>query len=545
MSEYLENTSNSYINDYSKFDYSNSENKDGSLVFDETIKRINVSLIQEPEFMSINRYVNNKKIFTNNLNKYIEFIKKLKDEKEYKYYEIPFKWDSYYLDEFKRDAEIINDIFDIVKEYSKGNEIMINKELDLNKSDIIEIYCYNSFRVANEITNLLFKKKYKTVVLKTIVEHEEFLIENLTRNVIHIFSVIPSENKDKKGLKLRTVSNTIKDDIMYYPQELKIIDYYSDIMNVVQYPEFQDVINIYKNNIKVLEKNSHKEPVDEKPDMQINKIMGKEGGVKINDFGLSDYYISKTPIASSFMDLGSSLLEKKGGNVCDDKKKDLIFQMKYTILEKMMNNDKYVLLGSWAYYVKKYGMELPCIIEDRIQIASIYHFNKLFSKIKNIIKSIYGYDVKEGTKHFMKIPKEYRLTNTSIKIIIPGKMIHKEHILIEYVNILEYQALPCYKNELFIFLGKNMLLRLLFIELWILFTVYSNHILSFEKYKLLINRNIELINNINNEFSNINCILGIEIPIDEDKKTKSLSKNHWILPYIPQTYKKGESLRII
>ena len=65
MSEYLENTSNSYINDYSKFDYSNSENKDGSLVFDETIKRINVSLIQEPEFMSINRYVNNKKIFTN------------------------------------------------------------------------------------------------------------------------------------------------------------------------------------------------------------------------------------------------------------------------------------------------------------------------------------------------------------------------------------------------------------------------------------------------------------------------------------------------
>ena len=86
---------------------------------------------------------------------------------------------------------------------------------------------------------------------------------------------------------------------------------------------------------------------------------------------------------------------------------------------------------------------------------------------------------------------------------------------------------------------------MLFIELWILFTVYSNNLLSLEKYKILINRNLTLINNINDMDENINCILGIEIPLEEDKKTKSFSKNLWIPPYMPKTYKKGESLRII
>jgi len=503
--------------------------EDGAIEFDNTIKKINLSLIQEPEFISINRFVNNKKIFTNNLNKYIDFIKKLKEEKQYKYFDVSTEWDSYYIEEFKKDAEIINDIFDIVKEYSKGNEIMINKELDINKSDIIEIYCYNSFRVANELTNLLYKKKYDTILLKTVVEHEEFLIENLTRNVIHIYSVVPSETKDKKGFKLRTVSNTIKNDIMYYPEELKIIDYYSDIKNNIEYPNLNDVIDIYKNNIQVIEKNSHKEAV---------------GGGKLSDFGLSDYYISKTPITSSFMDIESPFI-KQGGNICDEKKKDLIFQMKYSIAEKMKKNDKYVLLGSWAYYINKYGMDLPCVLEDRIQIASIYTFDKLFSKVKNLIKTVYGYEIKEGNKHFMKIPKEYRLTNTSIKIVIPSKMAHKEHVLLEYVNILEYQALPCYKNDNFIFLSNQFLLKMIFTELWILFTVYSNNLLSFEKYKILVNRNLALITNINNMDNKINCILGIEIPLDEDKKTKTFSKNSWIPPYMPKTYKKGESLRII
>ena len=241
----------------------------------------------------------------------------------------------------------------------------------------------------------------------------------------------------------------------------------------------------------------------------------------------------------------------KGGGVmminrnCEDRKKDLLFQIKLNIIEKMLKHSKYIsILGLWAHKIWKYDMKFPCIINEPIQISSTLNISHILQMLKKICGVFGTFKITQGYPHYLSIPKEYRLTKTSINIDLRGK---KEQKLIEYYNIMEYKSIPCYHHNHYTFFDKYYSLMFMFIYIWNLTDMYTNDHIKEERYCESMKKLLEVIIQIEKDFPISNSIMGIDLDSDEERKIKTLGVNNKIYnPYIPALYeKKNGKLRII
>lgn len=514
---------------------------DGAIIFNTLAAELtnaNPSDIQEPEFVKIKDSPTFKEDFIEIIRTNNNILKLLDDTYPRPDFTLSFDYDDCHTRVFTNDRSIIRAIDSLIKQrYRKKHSLLFKTNIQNTNDYTIEIFCNNAFRVANDITNALYEFSRKTITLRTIVEHEEFWIDCFTRPSVHIYSILPHDARNRNSADIVTVSQNIDDGINYIPDELRIIDLLQQKMIMDNTDEyhllFESTINIYEQHLVEVNKKAAREVFGGKTQTKRKSSkLSKSSRVTLRAGGYMAYDSANDD------DSPIDILQKYGGDAftgktCVEKKKDIVFQIKAMIMDTIVkNNARIVTFGTWAEYVRN---ELDCVVNDRIQLASPDGFAEIMDQVSYFIRQNFPtYSVKSSSSQYMKIPKEYMLTSRLIKLRVPGQS-DKEYMLIEYFNILEYQCVPVYKQQTadwFIHLDRFGMMYFTFIELLILFQIYSSESISTNKYIQLVSNLITMAKK-SNAYPMANSLIGIYMP-DEEKKVKMYSTDsHRTANYIP------------
>ena len=204
--------------------------------------------------------------------------------------------------------------------------------------------------------------------------------------------------------------------------------------------------------------------------------------------------------------------KQMGQKSCGDKKKDLLFQIKIDMVQALAKTT--ALFGSWAMPIKQ-------VNHDRVQIMSPHGLNHILDAVKRVALS-YNMSASASATHATCIPKELRLTTTYIKL----QEGNREHIIMEYVNTMEYQPMAIVKKTLSIgkvyTLDKYGLLKYIFMNLYALNTVRSNDKIDIKKYINMVYHYCEAALRIRKISAEISGIMGVLVPFVEWRKSTAL-----------------------
>jgi len=207
--------------------------------------------------------------------------------------------------------------------------------------------------------------------------------------------------------------------------------------------------------------------------------------------------------------------KQMGQKSCGDKKKDLLFQIKVDIVQALAKTA--ALFGSWAMPIKQ-------VNHDRVQIMSPHGLDHILDIVKRVAHR-YNMSSSASSTHSTCVPKELRLETTYIKL----RETNREHILIEYVNTMEYQPMAIVKKTLAIgtvyTLDKYGLLKYIFMSLYMLNTVRSNDKIDIKKYINMVYHHCALALSIRKTSDEISGIMGVLVPFAEWRKVASLDSN--------------------
>lgn len=526
----------------------------------------------------------------NSVVQYSECIRRIEQEYPPYEYDSDFTW----LAQEKPLQEIIHAdrrimhrmLLEIIRQFRADILVQFVDELE---TSTVEIYCYNPFKIANDISNMLYKKfNIPTVNMRTIVEHEEIFIDYLHRGTFHLFNIVSGVNR---VYTIHTVSNLLgkiperllesaavcpavdcADIVWYaYPPELQIIDMYSDPDIPFDEREekiFTEVTNAYMYQIR--------NAVEQDPDSR------KRKGGNESSSGVYQWPIPESQFYEDAVIWGGAY-SAMSGKSCKEKKMDIIFQMKMTLVDKLIRGNKNIaLFGKWADSIQRYGMKVPCVIPDRLQLVSPLGFAYVQYEIRQCIHKYFGrYEFDISSDHAMKIPKEYRMRSKMVKVRMPKEK--SDFILWEYFNTLEYSALPCvvkvrdadvngdrdtigdnqaddtmedtlayagtgdmvvYAADMedsaevkgsaavdgmidsasidWIVLDRATILKYIFVELWSLFNIYSTEAISIRKYRGMSMDLISIAQSVRKSYPAYNAVIGTNLPVEEQKKSENL-----------------------
>ena len=169
-------------------------------------------------------------------------------------------------------------------------------------------------------------------------------------------------------------------------------------------------------------------------------------------------------------------------------------------------------------------MPIKQVNHDRVQIMSPHGLNHVLDAVKRIALS-YNMSASASATHATCIPKELRLETTYIKV----KEMNREHILMEYVNTMEYQPMAIVKKTLAIgnvyTLDKYGLLKYIFMNLYMLNTVRFNDKIDIKKYINMVYHHCASALSIRKTSAEISGIMGVLVPFAEWRKVASLDSN--------------------
>jgi hypothetical protein len=439
----------------------------------------------------------------------------------------------------------------------KKNILILDREKFMTVPELsyeMILYCYNSFKVSVNLTNILQQLlNHPFVSCKTIVEREEFSIDINGRTMVRIYSLAPGSQSKMKDYTIKIVapyklydfegvSNVppeieliiLLENLIYAEKSVSLLasedDYISRLImeTVSRYKKHVEEVKFDKYKIiHNYEKNDKQKKGGNLTELEENK----------NDQNGQDANGQDANGQDANGQNGESYCPKYGGMIlksCKDGAKDFMNQLKIMIIYDWLFSQKdVILLGSWAIMLKRFGRDKLCFNNDRIQVLCMQNVEWLKSSLTTFIEENLGkHELILSSQYNMELPDEYRLRRHSIKIVVPGTKGGEERILIETFNMLDYAAVPVAELDGYFLLCKELELKYLLVDLWMFFNIYNTGSVSKEKYLNYIENILKNVIHTMEKYPPITHVLGYNVPYIEYRKFIMIEgKKHF--PYFP------------
>jgi hypothetical protein len=472
--------------------------------------------ISDLKFIPMDPSEPNETIITRVIDGVKAFSEEIADLKLYEYTPDP---PPEYLTEVMADRAYFLRIMEYTKQITRQFQGLITEIKQ--PAHVIEIFCPNPYGLSLALTNKLYTEmKNPTINMRTIVEYEELWIDYGMRPTVHVFAFLPNsaDTGDRRAKTIQLIRPYSIKTVTYVPPEIELISIYD---NPTREPIddknlFHMAIKRYKAHLADLMAGGIGPDFKKSLAAQMNQLA--TSGANIPD---DDMYAA---LSSSGRIVGGQPV-LRGHKSCGDKKKDLMFQIKIDIVQLLA--DSAALFGSWALPIKQ-------INHDRIQIMSPGGLPHIMQAVEQVAKQ-YSMQAEAGATHATCIPKELRLTTTYIKLIEHNR----DHVIMEYVNTMEYQPSAILKKTLAIgtvyTLDKFGMLKYIFMNLYALNTVRSNDKIDIKKYILMVYQQCAMALAVRKEPADISGIMGVLIPFAEWRKVAALDSNRHA-SYAPYEY---------
>ena len=488
-------------------------------------------------------------------------------------------------------------IFNIVEDYIIKNGLLVCNlykisNIDNNIDSLFDyyyvIYCEICLIHANNIVNNIYDHIKKNIIsenndvdlynsddpntaikflnLKTMSKNEEFSIEYNNRVIVKLYA-LQKYGKEDKIRVLNAIIPTSIDNINYIPPEIEIIDVYQKIYNGnQQYVMIEDMLfKKIKNTNQYIggyynKRNIHSNKHNESPKRNIHGNKHNESpkrnihGNKHEKLKNIKYNSISSNIKHS---LSSSYYEDEieydendeidKPKTCYEKKKDILEAIKLSFIKDFLKGRKDIMLiGANAYNWYVNGDNF-CPNFDRLQIISTLTSIEIRNEINRFINEMQlKFKLSYGEELDLMIPKDFRTKRQVFSISIKTEKGMKIKPFLEYFNSAQFDIIPgMIKND--VLLGqKYVILRFLFIDLWIAKYVLMTGYITEELYNKRITRLWEVINGVHVIPMITDLFLGIHKDYDIAKKQKNIENDNIYLPYYPNSYyNKNKKLREI
>jgi hypothetical protein len=350
-----------------------------------------------------------------------------------------------------------------------------------------KIYTSSPLRHANAIANAIHKcmidddlRKYTK--LRTILEHEEFVVDYDMRPVAFIYKL----QKHKSVEPIEIIKPIMINHIYYMPSEIELIDVYHQL---------------YKMN-------------DLEQNMQYEEMLFKQV-LKRKEKGI----------------LGSN---------CKDLKKQMIEVVKIDLCLNwiMSTGKKQILIGAWAHDWIVLGRERLCTNIEKIQIISDMHQDEVLISLNKYIASTNTRFVVTMREQELHIPKDFRTSRYTYYVNVESEKGIIEKPFLDLFNSANFEVVPYYTINKMNIGYKYVILRFLFIDLWIIRVIKTLGLLTNE----VLNKKLLYIWDLIEYFRELDTFsewrfIGTFIDAAIDKKINTLNDKLYY-PYFPEVYKK-------
>lgn len=301
-----------------------------------------------------------------------------------------------------------------VEEFCKNNPVFLSSSKKLSEidtgDDTFEIYCEHPYKYALRLTNELYKKCSKYIVLKTLSKNKRLEIQFNTFTLANFYSISMGKDVNIKDLILPVEIEKIQ----YMSPELELIDVYRNLYNPNKESEWEGLLEI-----------------EEKISKQVLDRIGLLGG---------------------------------NCDSCKIKRKASVNKLKSLFVEQFIKNNKYVVLGDFGI---KILTNSDITSHEKVQIISK---NKIEDDIQKIIKFMEVYTEFGITyrKQKIDIPKDFRTNKYTIYVEFPklGKTIQKA--LIDIYNSAQFELIPYIVKNGYMVGNPFVLSRFIMIDIWII-----------------------------------------------------------------------------
>lgn len=394
----------------------------------------------------------------------------------------------------KNDRNRYSLIWQTIEEYCAKNKLIISSNAALlGKTDELDnifdktyfIYTSNPFRHANELTNTIHRVAVNEphrqfTRLRTVQENAEFIIDFDLRPVAYIYKL----QKHKSVEPIDIIKPIEIKNIYYMPAEIELIDILHKLYKMEDY-----------------EKNIAFE------DMLYRQVyVRKESGV-----------------------LGAS---------CADDKKQLLEALKVDLVLNWLRGLKKntILVGPWAYDWIRLTSSKLCANVEKIQLISEMQQHELLHLLNKYMKERklpFCVTMREQELH---IPKDFRTSRFTYYVNVDSERGGVEKPFLDLFNCANFEIIPCYTSDKMRIGYKYVMLRFLFIDLWIIRVIKSLNLLTAE----VLNKKLIYIWTLVDFFRNytVNAtidFIGVYRDPNVDKKISNLSEKAFY-PYYPETY---------
>lgn len=381
-------------------------------------------------------------------------------------------------------------IWEIVNKYCKQNNIIISNKNKLYKLKLIDeqynIYTIDAYYHAVNLSNELHKNlEEKLINLNTVKQHEELCIFIDRRPLINIFTL-----KEYPNISVFKIINPVKiDELYYFPPEIEIIDLYNDLYNPAKFSDWEKI----KSN--------------DEPKLYEMILARKKEGI----YGAGD---------------------------CKILRKELVEILKIDIIQKVLTKFKdAILIGAWSNNILTKGVLNICADEEKIQIIS----DKSTNEIIDLIQSNINIKHKIISKiQDLNIPKDFRTNRVTLYLQIQTNTGTIDKPFLDIFNSTSFELIPYYEVDNINIGDKYVILRFLFIDLWIIKIVEKLGYLDKNVTNEKINRILGLIQRFRNMPEKIIKYKGIFHDYSIDKKIYNLIHSSFKPKYIPEKYYKEQ-----
>lgn len=402
----------------------------------------------------------------------------------------------------------------------KANILMLDRQKFSHLPSMayeLNIFCNNAFRVAVGLTNHIYDAiKHPFVSCKTVIEYEEFSIDINGRSMIKISALSRDEKRKYGDIPVRIIEPYSIDydlpRILHLPPEIELILL---LENAIYGDNPLAILKSEDDYIKFLFVTA------------LDRYSKHIDSVKAKDDKATDDK-TKDDVISREVKHGGAILRN-----CKDANRDKLNQIKLLIVRDWLHEQiDTVILGSWAFMIIEKSRDKLCFSNDRIQFISHKTNADLFASIKKFVEQHFDYKISLSCEYPIEIPNEHRLKRCSIKTEIDGH----SYVIADLYSMLRYSAVTVRRCEQYFVLCKELLLKFMFIDLWIFLSAYKSQKISDERYIMFVEN---ILNNtkklLATDFS-VDFIIGFSTPYVEYHKFSMLeAEKH--LPYVPHNKK--------
>ena len=547
----------------------------------EKLSKINDDLLYGRTDEKIDKFIEYEELFKNKDEVYINKTSQIFVDIKNNMYDTIFKERNHY-----------KNIYSIVEEYIIKNKLFVSNlykisNIEKNIDSLLDyyyvVYCEISLIHANNIINNIYDEIKKQITdehkidlynvdrpetainflnLKTLNKNEEFSIEYNNRIIIKLFA-LQKYSKEEKIRVLNAITPDIINNISYIPAEIEIIDVYQKIYNGnAQYMLFDDILfkkikksNQYVGGYKFNNQNNTRNNQNNTRNNQNNRNKNNNRNNQNNSHN-KQYKIESTRSSDIRNSLTSSYYEddvepdaddEDKPKSCYEKKKDILEAIKVAFIKDFLKGRRNIMLiGANAYNWYVNGDNF-CPNFDRLQIISNLSSAEIRNEINKFINDLgQKFKLSYGEELDLMIPKDFRTKRQVFSISIKTEKGMKIKPFLEYFNSAQFDIIPGMLKDDVLLGQKYVILRFLFIDMWIAKYVFITGHITEDLYNKRLSRLWEVINGIHVIPMITDIFLGVYKDYDVAKKQKNIENDVNYLPYYPNSYyNKNKKLRQI